>query len=88
MSKLNQNQINNKLKNNKNQAFNYAYYSGLGFQMIAVVMLGVFGGIKLDKYLALKFPIFTLVFSLLSVFIAMYLMLKDFINKKDNNSKK
>ena len=46
------------LKNKKSQLNNYIKYTGLGFQMLAAIGLGVWGGMKLDKWLELKFPAF------------------------------
>jgi ATP synthase protein I len=66
----------------KKQLSNYAKYSGMAIQMAAIIVGGVLGGIQLDKWLALKFPIFTLVLTLLSVFLAMYYFIKDVIKKK------
>lgn len=60
----------------------YARYSNLGIQMIVVIMLGVFGGIKLDKWLQMKFPIFTVVLSFIGVILGIYIGLKDFIRTK------
>jgi ATP synthase protein I len=57
----------------------YAKYTGLGIQMIAIILLSVWGGIKLDELLAFKTPVFTIVFSLLGVFAAIYTAVKDFI---------
>ena len=56
-------------------------YSSLSFQMIAIIFLGFFGGLEFDKYLNLKFPIFTIVFSLLSIFAAIWFAIKDFLKK-------
>lgn len=61
----------------------YGKYAGMGFQMAAIIGLGIFAGIKLDHYLGLKkFPAFTLVFSLLSVAGAIYFSVKDLLKKK------
>ncbi len=60
----------------------YAKYSNLAFQMIAIILVGVFGGIKIDKWLKLSFPVFTVVLSFLSVIFALYYVLKDFIRMK------
>jgi F0F1-type ATP synthase assembly protein I len=60
----------------------YAKYSNLAFQMLAIILVGVFGGIKLDKWLKPSFPVFTVVLSFLSVIFALYYVLKDFIRKK------
>lgn len=66
----------------KDQINNYAKYSALAFQMAAIIGLGTFGGYKLDQLLGLKFKIFTVVFSLLSVIIAIYFAVKDFLKPK------
>jgi ATP synthase protein I len=60
----------------------YARYSNLGIQMIVVILLGVYGGIQLDKWLDLKFPVFTVVLSFLGVILGIYIGLKDFIRTK------
>ncbi|MBK6446728.1 MAG: AtpZ/AtpI family protein [Bacteroidetes bacterium] len=57
-------------------------YASMATQMLAIIGLGVWGGVKLDAYLGLKVPVFTLVLSLLSVAAAIYLSIKDFIKKK------
>lgn len=57
-------------------------YSAMTFQMAAIIGIGVWGGIKLDEYFGLKkFPAFTLGLSLLSIFAAMYFVIKDLIKK-------
>ena len=53
-------------------------YSGMAFQMLAVIAIGVFGGIKLDEYLHTG-QIFTIVLSLISICAGIYLAIKDFI---------
>ncbi|MBN8695117.1 MAG: AtpZ/AtpI family protein [Bacteroidetes bacterium] len=53
----------------------------MAVQMAAIIVGGVLGGIELDKYLKLKFPIFTLVLTLLSVFLAIYYFIRDIIKK-------
>lgn len=61
----------------------YAKYSVMGFQMAAIIGLGVFAGIKLDNWLEFKkFPLFTILLSLVGVFGALYWVLKDFMKKK------
>ncbi len=64
----------------------YARYSNLGMQMIVVILLGVFGGIQLDKWLHMKFPVFTVVLSFIGVVLGIYIGLKDFIRTKKSNS--
>lgn len=65
----------------KKQPSDYVKYSGMAFQMAAIIVGGVLGGIELDKWLKLKFPVFTLVLTLLSVFLAIYYFIKDIIKK-------
>jgi len=71
--------MNNQKKNYLN---NYAKYSGIAIQMLAIILLGVFGGYKLDQWMNLSFPVFTILLSLLSVFFAIYSVVKDLVKKK------
>jgi len=63
----------------KKPLFSYARYSSMAFQMLAVIILGVFGGFKLDSWLDLKLPVFTVVLSVLSVGISIYLVTRDLL---------
>lgn len=58
---------------------NFYSYSTIAVKMIAVILAGVWSGITLDDWLGLKFPVFTLVFSLISVGLAMYIVIRDLI---------
>ncbi|MBO7497438.1 MAG: AtpZ/AtpI family protein [Salinivirgaceae bacterium] len=64
-------QKNDNLKNNLD---NYAKFSGVAFEMLGIIFLGVWGGIKLDACLNIK-PLFTVVLSLVAVAAAMYLII-------------
>lgn len=58
-------------------------YSGMAFQILAAILLGFWGGMKLDEFLGLKkVPVFTLVLGLLGVVAGIYLSIKDFLKKK------
>ena len=60
-----------------------AKYSGMAIQMGLTIAIGVYSGTKLDHWLALsKFPVFTIILSLLSVFAAMYFVIRDVLKKK------
>jgi len=52
---------------------NYAKYSGVAFEMLGIILLGVWGGFKLDAILDTK-PLLTVLLSLGSVAAAMYLI--------------
>ncbi len=60
---------------------NWIKYSGMGIQMAAIITGGTLGGIEIDKKLNLKFPVFTLSLTLLSVFLAIYYFIKDVLKK-------
>jgi ATP synthase protein I len=62
---------------------NYIKYSAMGIQMAVIIGLGCWGGYKLDKIYNNKTPIFTIVLSLLSIFAALYFVLKDLIKPKE-----
>lgn len=53
----------------------FAKFSSMAFQMAATIILGVWGGMKLDDYLESDFPTFTLILSLFSVSAAMTWMI-------------
>ncbi len=57
----------------------YAKYSALGIQMAVVIGGGCYGGFKLDEHYNNTTPIFTIILSLVSIGLAMYIVLKDFI---------
>ncbi len=56
-------------------------YTNIAFKMIGIVLVGTFLGFWLDKKLALQFPIFTILFILLSIAGAMYSVMKEFLKK-------
>ena len=60
---------------------NYARYSGIAIQMLAIILLGVFGGYKLDQWIHTK-PLFTVTLSIGSVILAIYSVTKDLLRKK------
>lgn len=60
----------------------YAKYSGMGLQMLVIMLAGVFGGKYLDKLVAPPFPVFTLFLTLLGVAGAIWYFIKDFLKKK------
>jgi len=54
----------------------------MAFQMLAIILAGVFGGYKLDQWLNTK-PIFIIILSVLSVFLSMYYVTRDLLKKKN-----
>jgi ATP synthase protein I len=68
-----------KQKSSNTPLKSYARYSAVGFQMLFIVLAGVFGGMQLDKLVHWPFPVFTIVLSLLAVFGAIYYVIKDLL---------
>ena len=71
----------------KGQLNTYARFSGIGFQMIAIIGLGVFVGIKLDEKYPNKYNLFTLICSLSSIGLALYFVINKVskITNKENS---
>lgn len=69
-----------KSKPKSGHSFNsYVKYSNMAFQMAIIIGGGTYLGLRIDKSVHAEFPWATLSFSLLSVFLAMYISIKEFI---------
>jgi len=68
-------------KKEKKALNSYVKYSSIAFQMLAIMLAGVFGGRELDKWVEWHFPVFTLTLTILAVMLAIYTVIKDFIRK-------
>jgi len=68
-------------KEGGNNLSKYAYYSGMGFQMIAIIGVFTFIGMKIDEKRQSDKPIFTALLSLLGVCVSLYSVIKS-VNKK------
>ena len=66
----------NREKERPNQ---FLKYTGIATQMTVVICAGVFGGIYLDEKFGLETPWLTIIGSLLSIAIALYLTIKDLL---------
>jgi Sec-independent protein secretion pathway component TatC len=69
-------------KNNFNALEKYVKYSGMAFQMGIIIFLFVWAGKKIDEKFMDGRRIFIIIFSLIGVFFALYIALKDHINFK------
>jgi F0F1-type ATP synthase assembly protein I len=61
----------------------YAKYSGMAIQMGIIILVGTLIGQKLDEYFQLQRPYLTVLFALLSIFTALYIVLKDLFTSED-----
>lgn len=57
----------------------FARYSGIGFQMLGIILVTTWGGTRLDRITGFETPVFTIILSLLGVFAAIYTAVKDLI---------
>lgn len=69
----------------KDRLNNYARFTGIGFQMLATIGLGVFVGIMLDEYYPNQYQLFTIICSLASIGIAIYSVVRQ-VNKTNKNN--
>jgi F0F1-type ATP synthase assembly protein I len=76
-------QQSSKKKNPKNRlnkgVRDFARYSGMAFQMIGIILITTWCGMKLDKIAGFNKPVFTIILSLIGVFGAIYTAVKDFL---------
>jgi hypothetical protein len=56
-------------------------YSGMGLQMAGIMLLGAWGGMQIDKKLGIQNNIFTAILTIIAVFLAVYLVIKDLLKK-------
>lgn len=54
----------------------YAKYSALGLELVATVLVFVFGGVKLDELVDCRVPVFTLVLTAVGLFASMYILIR------------
>ncbi len=57
---------------------NYVRYTSLFIQMAIIIAAGTFGGYYIDKSIGLPYPVFTVVLSLGSIAIGLYLLIKGY----------
>ena len=69
----------NKYQKPKKKLDDFIRYSSLAFEMITIMGVGVFVGIKMDQWLDLSFPAFTLGLMILSVAGAIYYAIRKFL---------
>lgn len=66
----------------KNKFDNFIRYSSLGFEMMAIIGAGTFGGYKIDQWMKNEFKGFTLGLMILSVILAIFYATRNLLRKK------
>lgn len=77
---MNNNSNKSKIQKDKDtQHSSYARFSGIAFQMIAIIAVGTFIGVKLDEKFPNKYNLYTLIFTLSSVIISIVYVIRRII---------
>jgi F0F1-type ATP synthase assembly protein I len=76
------------LEKKKKLLDNYTRYTSIAFQMLVIILIGVFGGIKLDEWLNFSLPVFTVIFSVLAVILSIYTVTRDLLKSTRGRDKK
>ena len=76
MDKPNLSKSKNQQPQNQKPINEYVKYSGLAFQMAALILLGYWLGSKIDKWLELTIPVFTIILILLFLSVSFYSLIK------------
>ena len=61
--------------------FNIMRYAGLATQWMVLLLLGVYGGYRLDNYLHLSIPVFLILFPLVALVVSLVGLIKE-VSKK------
>jgi F0F1-type ATP synthase assembly protein I len=56
--------------------------------MLIIILVGVFGGIKLDQWLKMSFPVFTVILSVLAVILSIYTVTRDLLKQNKGRGQK
>lgn len=71
----------NHQKKHKNKFDNFIRYSGLGFEMMAIIGIFTFAGLKIDQWMKNEFKGFTLGLMIFSVIVAIVYGTKNLLKK-------
>ncbi len=76
MDKTNHSKQKSQIPRSPNPSKEYLKYSGLAFQMAGLILLGYWLGSKIDHWLDLSFPAFTIILILLFLSLSFYSLIK------------
>jgi len=66
----------NRQPERQNQIKDYMKYSGLTFQMAALIFLGYWVGGKIDHWLELRIPVFTIILIVAFIILTIYSLIR------------
>ncbi len=69
------------LKKNTEKTTSFVQFSGIAFQMLGTIGLGVWAGMKLDQWQHNARPVWTIVLSLTAIGASLYLFIRQLTRK-------
>lgn len=72
----------------KKSLASYTRFTSIAFEMLVIILIGVFGGLKLDEWLKLTVPVFTIILSILAVILSIYTVTRDLLKSNKGPSEK
>ncbi len=69
------------LKKVTEKTTSFVQFSGIAFQMLGTIGLGVWGGMKLDAWQQNQRPVWTIILSLTAIGASLYLFIRQLTNK-------
>lgn len=66
---------------NKNKFDDFIRYSSLGFEMMVIIVLGTYGGYKIDEWMNNEFKGFTLGLMIFSVVVSIIYGIRNILKK-------
>ncbi len=73
--------LNADVKKATERTTSFVQFSGIAFQMLGTIGLGVYAGMKLDEWQKNERPVWTIVLSLTAIGASLYLFIRQLTNK-------
>ena len=69
------------LKSTTEKTTSFVQFSGIAFQMLGTIGLGVWGGMKIDEWQDNRRPVWTIILSLTAIGASLYLFIRQLTKK-------
>ena len=69
------------LKRTTEKKTSFVLFSGIAFQMLGTIGLGVWGGMKIDEWQNNRTPVWTIILSMTAIGASLYLFIKQLTRK-------